>query len=316
MRYQALRPGKLSPSPGWVKTTILAPWVDEDFKGDRAKPGELRWFIRVQGELRWVPQGTRHAKSVTFIPALVTDNKILMEINPEYVDNLHALPEIEKQRLLHVNWRSPRGACYPQFPDWIVDAPRRIQVPPTIGGLDFGWRNPTAFVAGHVDGDDVLWITWCRYKSGVPLQIHSENIPRGLRWWCDPGSRILPRTEDGRSQRQACRHLATRGASGEKRSPKMTALLRCPLAWNPADSDRGLPRTRPLLNELGNYHYDPSKSVEEPVDEDNHACDALRYLITGLDRGRVVKDRESDEHREVARQQLESNGASPKSRRT
>ncbi len=59
------------------------------------------------------------------------------------------------------------------------------------------------------------------------------------------------------------------------------------------------PETRPLLNELGNYHYDPSKSVEEPVDEDNHACDALRYLITGLDRGRVVKDRESDEHREV-----------------
>ncbi len=105
-----------NPSPGWVKTTILAPWVDEDFEGERAKPGELRWFIRVQGELRWVPQGTRHAKSVTFIPALVTDNKILMEINPEYVDNLHALPEIEKQRLLHGNWRSPpRGACVSSF---------------------------------------------------------------------------------------------------------------------------------------------------------------------------------------------------------
>ena len=42
----------------------------------------------------------------------------------------------------------------------------------------------------------------------------------------------------------------------------------------------------PLIRELGLYCYDPTKLSEEPLDIDNHACDALRYLIVGHDRGR------------------------------
>ena len=40
------------------------------------------------------------AKSVTFIPASVYDNKILLEKNPEYLANLMALPPVERARLL------------------------------------------------------------------------------------------------------------------------------------------------------------------------------------------------------------------------
>jgi hypothetical protein len=47
-------------------------------------------------------------------------------------------------------------------------------------------------------------------------------------------------------------------------------------------------QTMPLIRELSNYHYDETKQIEEPVDEDNHACDALRYLVVGIDRGRHV----------------------------
>ena len=36
------------------------------------------------------------------------------------------------------------------------------------------------------------------------------------------------------------------------------------------------------------YHYDPEKHDENPVKEDDHAMDALRYLIVGLDRGKVA----------------------------
>ena len=66
-----------NPHPGWVKR-FLAPWVDEEFQGKPAKPGELRWFIRSEGKIKWVAAGTKHAKSVTFIPAFVTDNQVLM----------------------------------------------------------------------------------------------------------------------------------------------------------------------------------------------------------------------------------------------
>ncbi len=39
-----------------------------------------------------------------------------------------------------------------------------------------------------------------------------------------------------------------------------------------------------MIRELSGYHYDEVKITEEPVKEDDHACDALRYLVVGLDR--------------------------------
>jgi hypothetical protein len=38
-----------------------------------------------------------------------------------------------------------------------------------------------------------------------------------------------------------------------------------------------------LLAEAGLYRYDDSGSAETPVDEDNHALAALRYLVSTLD---------------------------------
>ena len=46
-----------------------------------------------------------------------------------------------------------------------------------------------------------------------------------------------------------------------------------------------------LLLEAGRYRYDPDggDTEESPLDRDNHALAALRYLIGGLDRGRVAR---------------------------
>jgi hypothetical protein len=293
--------GSCNPHPGWVKR-FLAPWVDEEFKGTPAKPGELRWFTRVQGEVRWVPRGTKHAKSVTFIRASVYDNPALLEANPEYVDNLMALPEIEQQRLLYGNWRvRHEGLVYPAFEKCMVHAPMRLEVPPTHGGIDWGFRNPFAAIWGHFDGDDCLWITGGRYRSGVALGVHSEHLPRGVEWWVDPAD-----PESAQELRLAdhwvrqCTHMSTRGASGEKRSPKMSGIAQ---VFDRMESGRlkivVCEETKPLLRELGLYAYDPSKFTEEPIDVDNHSPDALRYLIVGHDRGKVVTDREAPEAREV-----------------
>jgi len=39
-----------------------------------------------------------------------------------------------------------------------------------------------------------------------------------------------------------------------------------------------------LIRELSLYHYDETKHTEDPIKEDDHTCDALRYLVVGLDR--------------------------------
>ena len=44
-------------------------------------------------------------KSLTFIPAKLEDNPALMAANPEYRASLLAMGTVERERLLHGNWR-------------------------------------------------------------------------------------------------------------------------------------------------------------------------------------------------------------------
>jgi predicted phage terminase large subunit-like protein len=102
--------GTCNPDPtSWVKK-FLAPWVDRkwDGPGGKAKSGEIRWFVRTSGVIRWLSPGEEEgepdAKSVTFIRASVFDNKIMLRQNPQYLANLKALPPYEQATLLYGDW--------------------------------------------------------------------------------------------------------------------------------------------------------------------------------------------------------------------
>ena len=284
-----------NPMPNWLKT-FLAPWVDKTFDGPRAEFGEIRWFVRAvddQGKqyTKWVPEDTLHARSLSFIFASIYDNYFLLERNPEYLANLKALSEIDQQRLLFGNWDvRAEGLVYPSFEKALVeDLPWNL-AGRSVGGIDFGFHNPFAAVSGILDHDDVLWITGLRYKSNCTLPVHSEALPRGgVRWWSDPaepgermelviaGHDVVP-----------CTHMAARGAAGEKRNPKMAGIDMVNERIRTGRLKVYRRACLDLVREFGLYHYDPTKSVEEPVDEDNHSLDALRYLIVGLGRTRAV----------------------------
>jgi hypothetical protein len=282
-----------NPDPGWVKS-LLAPWVDTEFSGLRATSGELRWFIRDGGEIRWVDRVTADAKSLTFIRASVYDNPALLSKNPEYVATLKALPPVERARLLDGDWNVRReGLVYPGFQSCIVEAGPNgagSNGVPSVGGIDFGFHNPFAANWGHLDHDDVLWITGGRYKRQTTLPIHSEALPKGVEWWCDPsGAESIRQLLEAGHSVHACVHMPRRGAGGEKQSSKLAGIDQ--VSERMRSGRLKIVRcqeTMPLIRELGMYHYDETKQVEEPVDEDNHACDALRYLIVGTDRGRSM----------------------------
>ena len=44
------------------------------------------------------------ARSLTFIPARLDDNKVLTRADPQYRAILMSLPEVERERLLAGNW--------------------------------------------------------------------------------------------------------------------------------------------------------------------------------------------------------------------
>lgn len=100
-------------SDSWV-ASFIGWWIDQETGlpiPERA--GVLRWFMRINNTLFWAdsadelqkrfPEGT--PKSLTFIPAKLSDNAALMAADPGYLANLMALPQVERERLLGGNWK-------------------------------------------------------------------------------------------------------------------------------------------------------------------------------------------------------------------
>lgn len=308
-----------NPDPGWVKD-LLAPWVDDGFDGPRARSGELRWFIRVEGKIRWVDRDHPDAKSLTFIRASIFDNEILLRQNPEYLATLKALPPVERARLLDGDWNVRReGLVYAGFDGCIVDAPPVGCPPAAVGAVDFGYNNPFAAVWGHLDGDDVLWITGVRYTRQTTIPIHAENIPKGVSWWCDPAApESIAQLRSHGHHALPCVHRPNRGATGETKKPVLAGIDMVSERIRTGRLRIVRQACLPLVRELSMYHYDPAKRAEEPVKEDDHACDALRYLVVGLDRNRtpahMIETDEQRQAREEAARQAERAAAEERDR--
>lgn len=274
-----------NPDPGWIRD-LLAPWVSEEYDGPRAASGEIRWFVRESGEIRWVDAGRPNARSLTFIRSSVYDNRVLLERNPEYIANLMALPTVERRRLLDGDWNVRReGVVYPGFEACVVESAPLHE--PESGGMDFGINNPFACLWGFLDHDDVLWATGCRYVRQATIPVHAEAIPRGPEYWADPsGAEQIRQMRDHGHEVRACVHMPTRGASGEVKKPLLAGIDMVSERMRTGRLKIVRQACLPLVRELGSYHYDPDKKSDEPVKEDDHLCDALRYWCVGIARGR------------------------------
>ena len=105
----------------WV-AEFISWWIDpETGFAIPERSGVLRWFVRIGDKIIWADRPEELAgytaadengvdrpippKSVTFIPAKLSDNKALMAADPGYLANLMALPTVERERLLGGNWK-------------------------------------------------------------------------------------------------------------------------------------------------------------------------------------------------------------------
>jgi len=111
----------------WV-AEFIEWWIDQDTGYPiPERDGVIRYFIRRDDVLHWAGAKqelwdkfnliTRdekmEIKSLSFISAKLEDNKVLMESNPGYLANLKALTLIDRERLLHGNWKiRPASGLY------------------------------------------------------------------------------------------------------------------------------------------------------------------------------------------------------------
>ena len=186
------------------------------------------------------------------------------------------------------------GLVYPDFarcesPSPPTPLPRRGEGS-MVGGIDFGFRNPFAAVWGFVDRDDVLWLTGEHYVRQKPLSFHAAHLPREVMWYADPS---------GASEiaELRCAGFTVRKGNNAKR-PGIAAVS-ARLQNGTLRVVEG--RCPNLLAEAGLYRHGDD---ETPVDEHNHALDALRYLISRLDARHMACER-----REL--QSMEPNATQP-----
>lgn len=117
-----------NPDPdSWVRE-FISWWIDP--KTGYAIPersGVIRWMIRRDEKIYWADtkeelwerfglvteEEKEEPRSVTFIASSVYDNKELLKVNPQYLGNLKAMAEVERERFLKGNWNiKPASGLY------------------------------------------------------------------------------------------------------------------------------------------------------------------------------------------------------------
>ena len=171
----------------WV-AELIAWWIDQSSGLPiPSRAGALRWFVRISDALVWADTAEElaaqypdiPAKSITFIPARLSDNTALMQADPGYRANLLALPMVDRERLLGGNWKiRPAAGLYFQRV-WcaaVLAAPAGLTLcrgwdlaaTPETGGNDPDWTCGT--LIGRSSGGEffVLDQVWLR---GTPSKV-------------------------------------------------------------------------------------------------------------------------------------------------
>jgi predicted phage terminase large subunit-like protein len=211
----------------WV-ATLIGWWIDQKTGFPiEERSGAVRWFTRVNNEIRWadtkeeLTTGDEEPKSLTFIPAKLSDNQMLMQKDPGYLANLKALSLVDRERLLNGNWKivATAGKIFNRAWFEIVDA-----VP--SGGSEVRFTDLAASekkITTTKSHDDPDYTASCKMRkvNGVYyiLDATAEQLgPTGA-----DKSMVNLASQDGKACKQ--RWEEEGGASGKRDSAHITKLL-------------------------------------------------------------------------------------------
>ena len=191
-----------NPDPESFVAKLIAWWIDQETGYPiPERSGVVRWFVRINEQLVWGDSAAelvaKHPDSMplslTFVAAKLADNKILEEKDPTYRAKLMAMPLVERERLLHGNWRiRPAAGLYFRPGDFTI----LERVPDGVMGAVRSWD--LAATPPSPANPDPAWtrgVRMSRTKDGLYVVEHVAGIRVG------PGGveRLLQRTatQDG-----------------------------------------------------------------------------------------------------------------------
>jgi phage terminase large subunit len=260
----------------------------------RAKQGHMRRLL------------SRHQDNPAYWNAAAGDWTTL---GGQYIATLDRLGGVRYKRLRLGHWAAAEGLVYPTLLENVLRAPngRAIERLPSpavhvAAGMDWGWTDPLAAVVGALCQDGRLYIVDEVYGSKMPLDELRQRV-RTLRshwhidmFYCDPNRGDLVNML--RKADIPC-------------STNRTRMIDAGIARVEALLQPGAGRLKVydncanLLREAGEYEYvqrHDGSFRSAPADACNHAMDALRYLVCGMDIGPADIPADQAEDDEALRQ--------------
>ena len=148
---------------------------------------------------------TEDPSEYTFIQSLVTDNKILMETQPDYIKQLEALPPKLRDAWLYGDWNTLEGQFFEEFtddPEHYADRQNTHVIDPFMPpafwscymSMDWGYSKPfsVGWWAVDTDGRAYRILEW----YGCQKDENGESIPNeGLKLTADEVFREIHRIE-------------------------------------------------------------------------------------------------------------------------
>ena len=154
-----------------------------------------------------------------------------------------------------------------------IIAPRQINVKDIILGLDFGFANPAAGAVIKIDNDNNYFITNEYYKAGK-VQDEIESDLRALQ--AESSFRdVYPDPAEPDRVENMKRHgfyVKTVDKNVVLGIDRVRELIRKKQFFV-------FDTCKNTIDEFNSYHYDPEKLKEDPVKENDHLMDAIRYAV-------------------------------------
>ena len=181
------------------------------------------------------------------------------------------------------------GAVYPNIGDALVtlDKTRYNEIVygggMYYGGIDFGWNDPFCALSGLLDNDDVLWVWYERYLSKTPIEKHADALPkfpgRGVKWFCEHEPELVNKLRKGG-------HLCVKATKAIL--PGIEAVNARILSGRLKIIENTCKATV-SEGQLYSFPEDEEKSGgDKPQGGFDHAMDALRYMVFGIDGRRAA----------------------------
>ena len=223
----------------------------------------------------------------------IAATKLNKYLPPGYIESIsRGKPKWWIRRYLEGSFQYSEGMVYPQVSEHIIPPQEIPEHWERMFGADFGLRHPTVFLAAAIDPEKgVVHIYREHYEALKPVEYHAkkmlemmQDVPPGLIRFVvgDPAGK--KRSE--KDFRSLYDHYAEHGVYFKPGSNKLLDGIIKVYSYLEAGHLKIHANCVNTIREALNYKYKPAELDEEPdekpIDKDNHAMDALRYIIAEL----------------------------------